>query len=107
MELVLLLMIIIKFAWKVQKPMALSGKVALITGSAGGIGQAIAKKFADNGACVIVNDNNKVRLESANEKFCELYGNDVFTAELLDVTDPATIHKTYMVAVLKFGGVDI
>src|SRR6185436_11923327 len=49
---------------RMPKPKPLSGKIALITGSAGGIGQAIARKFADEGACVVINDNDSVRLES-------------------------------------------
>jgi NAD(P)-dependent dehydrogenase (short-subunit alcohol dehydrogenase family) len=79
----------------------------LITGSAGGIGQAIARKFADEGACVIINDNDANRLETAKESFKQLYGNDAFGADVLDVTNAETIQKTYATAALKFGGVDI
>jgi len=92
---------------RMPKPKALSGKIALITGSAGGIGKAIAKKFADEGACVIINDNNEDRLNVTKEKFQEQYGNDVFAAEVLDVTKVETIQKTYALASVKFGGVDI
>jgi len=92
---------------RMPKPKALSGKIALITGSAGGIGQAIARKFADEGACVIINDNNPDRLKEAKEKFLKDYGKDAFSAELLDVTDATTISKTYSAAALHFGGVDI
>lgn len=92
---------------RMPKPKALTGKIALITGSAGGIGQAIAKKFAEEGACVIINDNDAERLKAAKEKFNQQFGNDVFAAEVLDVTNAETIHKTYATAALKFGGVDI
>ena len=92
---------------RMPKPKALSGKIALITGSAGGIGKAIAKKFADEGACVIINDNDSIRLEIAGKEFQQQYGKDVFIAELLDVTDADTIAKTYKAATLQFGGIDI
>ncbi len=92
---------------RMPKPRALSGKIALITGSAGGIGKAIARKFADEGACVVVNDNDAARLEVAKKEFKKLYGKDVFIAELLDVTDGDTIRKAYDSAALAFGGIDI
>ncbi len=92
---------------RMPKPKALSGRVALITGSAGGIGKAIAKKFAEEGACVMLNDNNAERLEEAKKEFSSLYGKDVFAADVLDVTDIASIEQTLHTAALAFGGVDI
>ena len=92
---------------RMPKPKALSGRVALITGSAGGIGKAIARKFADEGACVVINDNDEKRLESARKDFQQLYGKDVFIGEVLDVTSGEGIRKVYRAAALAFGGVDI
>ncbi len=92
---------------RMPKPKALSGRIALVTGSAGGIGKAIAKKFVNEGAVVVVNDNDAERLSGAREEFTTQYGKDAFVAELLDVTDTATIQKTYRAAALAFGGVDI
>jgi rhamnulose-1-phosphate aldolase/alcohol dehydrogenase len=92
---------------RMPKPKALSGRIALVTGSAGGIGKAIAKKFADEGACVIINDNDETRLEAARAAFQQQYGKDVFIGELLDVTNAAASRKAYSAASLAFGGVDI
>jgi rhamnulose-1-phosphate aldolase/alcohol dehydrogenase len=92
---------------RMPKPKALSGRIALVTGSAGGIGKAIAKKFADEGACVIINDNDEQRLDTAKKEFQQLYGKDAFIGEQLDVTSASTIRKAYSAAALAFGGVDI
>jgi Dehydrogenases with different specificities (related to short-chain alcohol dehydrogenases) len=89
------------------KAKSLSGRVALVTGSAGGIGKAIARLFAEEGACVVLNDNDKSRLENAGAEFRKLFGKDRFITEVLDVTDPATIQKTFDSAGIAFGGVDI
>jgi rhamnulose-1-phosphate aldolase/alcohol dehydrogenase len=92
---------------RMPKPKAISSRIALVTGSAGGIGKAIAKKFADEGACVILNDNDESRLNTATAEFQKLYGKDVFAHSLLDVTNADTINQTLKVAALEFGGVDI
>jgi rhamnulose-1-phosphate aldolase/alcohol dehydrogenase len=92
---------------RMPKPKALTGRVALVTGSAGGIGKAIAKKFANEGACVIINDNDNGRLENASAEFSAQYGKDVFSAVLLDVTNLAGIQHAFKAGSLAFGGVDI
>src|SRR5258706_1992533 len=78
---------------RMPKPKALSGRIALVTGSAGGIGKAIAQKFADEGACIVVNDNDAERLSTARESFQKQYGKDVFTDVVLDVTKKDDIDK--------------
>jgi len=92
---------------RMPKPKALSGRVALVTGSAGGIGKAIARKFADEGACVVINDNDGRRLDLAKAFFQVQYGRDAFIGEVLDVTKAETIREVFRAASLAFGGVDI
>ena len=92
---------------RMPKPKPLSGRIALVTGSAGGIGKAIARKFAEEGACVVINDMNAERLEEAKKEFQTSFGKDVFAADILDVTKTDTIDQTLRSASLAFGGVDI
>jgi rhamnulose-1-phosphate aldolase/alcohol dehydrogenase len=88
---------------RMPKEKPLSRKVALITGSAGGIGKAIADKFAAEGACVVLSDIDEDRLTNARKDF----GKDAAIAVKLDVLDNDTIAQAYATACLAFGGVDI
>src|SRR6201996_2685127 len=92
---------------RMPKPKALSGRIALITGSAGGIGKAIAKKFVEEGAVVILNDMNEERLQGAGEEFKRKFGKDVYATEKLDVTNGEQIQEAIATAILAFGGVDL
>jgi rhamnulose-1-phosphate aldolase/alcohol dehydrogenase len=92
---------------RTPKTKPLSGRIALVTGSAGGIGKAIAKKFVQEGAVVLLNDMNTERLEIAAEEFKKQFGKDSFTTAFLDVTNPAQIREAFDSAVLAFGGVDL
>lgn len=92
---------------RLPKPKALSGRIALVTGSAGGIGKAIAKKFIEEGACIIINDNDENRLKNASEEFGKKYNKDNFGSVVLDVTSKNAIKAAFEKAALQFGGVDI
>ncbi|GAB2541403.1 bifunctional aldolase/short-chain dehydrogenase [Rufibacter soli] len=92
---------------RMPKPKALSGKIALITGSAGGIGKAIAKKFVEEGGVVILNDMNEERLQSAGEEFKKKYGKDSYATATLNVTSSGDIEEAFATAALAFGGIDI
>ena len=90
-------------------PPRLAGKVALVTGATQGIGGAIAKLFAQHGACVIV--NTLVRDERA-EAFAAEIGNSVGNeANILlvqaDVRDRAQIDAMVAAGVERFGGIDV
>jgi rhamnulose-1-phosphate aldolase/alcohol dehydrogenase len=92
---------------RMPKPKALTGKIALVTGSAGGIGKAIAKRFAEEGACVVLSDNDRDRLTGAEDEFKKQFGKDAYAAALVDVTNANDIENSMKIAALAFGGVDI
>jgi NAD(P)-dependent dehydrogenase (short-subunit alcohol dehydrogenase family) len=88
---------------RMPKEKPLSRKVALITGSAGGIGKAIADKLAKEGACVVLTDLDGDRLEEAVKDF----GKDTAIQSRLNVLENDTITSAFKAANLAFGGVDI
>ncbi|HYF69288.1 MAG TPA: bifunctional aldolase/short-chain dehydrogenase [Ohtaekwangia sp.] len=92
---------------RMPKPKALSGRIALITGSAGGIGKSVAKKMAEEGACIIICDNDQERLSVAEADFNNHFGRDVFTSALMDVTSHDKVDQSMYRAAIAFGGVDI
>lgn len=92
---------------RMPKPKPLSGRIALVTGSGGGIGKAIAKKFAEEGACVIINDINQERIDATVKEFQDSFSKDAVASVILDVTNEDSIKTALDGSVLAFGGVDI
>ena len=88
---------------RMPKEKSLSRKVALVTGSGGGIGLEIAKKFVENGACVIIADINEDRVKEAHGTF----GKDTADWAAMDVTSETSVEAAFKKAALSFGGVDI
>ncbi len=92
---------------RMPKPKPLSGRIALVTGSAGGIGKAISKKLAAEGACIVLNDLDAGRLEGAVEECRALFGRDAVSSVTLNVTDESSVQSAFRAAALAFGGIDI
>jgi NAD(P)-dependent dehydrogenase (short-subunit alcohol dehydrogenase family) len=84
---------------------SLEGKVAIVTGGAGGIGQAYSRGLAEEGACVVVADLNGEGAREVAEGLC----GDGFKAMgvLLDVTDGESAQAMVDQVVARFGGIDI
>ncbi|WP_112811134.1 SDR family oxidoreductase [Ensifer sp.] len=80
----------------------LSGKVALVTGGASGIGAAVASAFAEKGAKVAVLDINE---DIARAKATALGGDA--RPFVCDVSDAASVNAAVSGVVAAFGGIDI
>ena len=82
--------------------MRLDGKVAVVTGGARGIGRAIAERYADEGARVVLADI----LEEEAREAAQVIARGAFAVRL-DVTDPASIDAMVGAVVEAAGRIDI
>jgi len=92
---------------RMPKPKSLAGRVAFITGGAGGIGSATAERLLYEGACVVLADIDKSLLETTYEQLIATHGNDRVRQVLMDVTNEMQIETAFASAAQDFGGVDI
>jgi 3-hydroxybutyrate dehydrogenase len=84
--------------------MQLAGKVALVTGGAGGIGAEIVRAFAREGAAVCIAD---LDLGASQRLAAGLGGASRTIAVRMDVTDEADVQRGVDAAVTTFGGIDV
>ncbi|MCX5045386.1 3-oxoacyl-ACP reductase FabG [Aldersonia sp. NBC_00410] len=83
---------------------ALSGRTAVVTGGAQGLGFAIAERFVADGARVVLGDLDLAATEAAVQ---QLGGAEVALAVQCDVTDGTQVDALLDAAVSTFGGLDI
>ncbi|MCZ3030438.1 SDR family NAD(P)-dependent oxidoreductase, partial [Acinetobacter baumannii] len=76
---------------RMPKPKSLAGRVALVTGGAGGIGRAVAARLLAEGACVLLADIDTEALAEAEASFVKAYGRDQIQSVGLDVTDEEAV----------------
>ncbi|QIG47685.1 bifunctional rhamnulose-1-phosphate aldolase/short-chain dehydrogenase [Nordella sp. HKS 07] len=92
---------------RMPKPKSLAGRIAFVTGGAGGIGQAIAHRLLSEGACVVLADIDQAALDVTVQGFASRFGKDQVQGVTLDVTQEDAVIAAMGEAVLRFGGLDI
>ena len=84
--------------------MHLKNKVVVITGASMGIGEAIARLFADHGAAIVLSSRDLGRVEAARVRIGHL---ERTRAVACDVRDPAQIAGLLRASLKAFGRVDV
>jgi len=84
---------------------SLEGRVALVTGSAQGIGRATALTLAEAGASIVLADIPRPKLDETLEEFQNL-GYKVLKC-IVDVTDPVTVQRMMEEIIAAWGKIDI
>jgi rhamnulose-1-phosphate aldolase/alcohol dehydrogenase len=92
---------------RMPKPKALAGRVALITGGAGGIAVATARRLMDEGACVVLCDIDREALARTETTLTQQYPADVVASCYVDVTREDAVMSAFDAAAWMYGGVDI
>jgi len=86
--------------------LGLKGKVALVTGGSEGIGKAVAKRLAEEGARVVICARRADVLEGAAREIRESTGGEVMPVPA-DVTRPEDIRALFDQVIATYGRIDI
>jgi rhamnulose-1-phosphate aldolase/alcohol dehydrogenase len=92
---------------RMPKPKALVGRIALVTGGAGGIGAATAQRLVGEGACVMLVDRDAGALQQATKALSSNSGADLVRSAVCDVTDENQVQAAFDACAREFGGMDI
>jgi rhamnulose-1-phosphate aldolase/alcohol dehydrogenase len=92
---------------RMPKPRSLAGRIAFITGGAGGIGRAAALRLLAEGACVTLADVDAGSLQQAVSELARSHGKDVVHGVVMNVVDEASVAAAFADAVRRFGGLDV
>lgn len=86
---------------------SMAGRVALVTGGAGGIGAATAERYLREGACVMLADIDDAALADTSAKLTARYSADVVRTVNMNVTSEDAVAAAYSNIAAEFGGIDI
>jgi rhamnulose-1-phosphate aldolase/alcohol dehydrogenase len=92
---------------RMPRPKELAGHIAFVTGGAGGIGTATARRLLAEGACVMLADIDEDALQATSTALAEEFSRDVVAQTYCDVTDEASVKAAFAATCAAFGGVDI
>ncbi|MBL9050686.1 MAG: bifunctional rhamnulose-1-phosphate aldolase/short-chain dehydrogenase [Tabrizicola sp.] len=92
---------------RMPKPKSMQGRVAFITGGAGGIGSATADRLLREGCNVVLADIDAPSLEEVAAGFAKRYGRDMVRSVVMDVTREDQVVAALEHAVAEFGGLDV
>ena len=92
---------------RMPRPKPLAGRIALVTGGAGGIGRATAARLLAEGACVMLLDRDAEAVEGARDSLVQQFGRDLVRSAVCDVTDEAQVRVAFEACAREFGGLDI
>jgi len=92
---------------RMPKPKSLDGSIALVTGGAGSIGRATARRLLEEGACVVLADLDAKRLSDVEKELVEAFTRDRVRIAATDVTKEEDIQAAFDLAAREYGGVDI
>ena len=84
----------------------LDGKIAIVAGGAGGIGEALAMGLGMHGATVVVSSRNQEAIDKVAKEITEASGNEAI-AIASDVTDENSVKSLIDTVVDKYGKLDI
>lgn len=90
-----------------QPPSELSGRVAVVTGGASGIGRATARRLSELGAHVAVADLNAAGAEAVADEIRARYGERRALGVPVDVTSEDAVREMVHRVVLAYGGLDV
>ena len=87
--------------------LGLENKVAFVSGSTRGIGAAIAEKFAEESARVVITGRSKASLQAAEQRLAEKFPGTETLFLQGDMTDPEAIGRALEQTVSRFGQIDV